>query len=71
MGKNRVICTMSTTKKIAVGLGVASGALLAAWLLSGDRKKKTKEFIVKKAETIKRSFKKNNGSFDDSDVHYV
>jgi hypothetical protein len=62
---------MSATRKIAIGLGVASGALLAAWLLTGDRKKKTKEFIAKKAETIKRSFKKDIGSFDDSDVHYV
>jgi hypothetical protein len=62
---------MSNTRKIAIGLGVASGALLAAWLLTGDRKKKTKEFIVKKAETIKRTLKKDIGSFDDSDVHYV
>lgn len=62
---------MSATRKIAIGLGVASGALLAAWLLTGDRKKKTKEFIAKKAETIKRTFKKDIGSFDDSDVHYV
>jgi hypothetical protein len=62
---------MSTTSKIAIGLGVASGALLAAWLLTGDRKKKTKEFIVKKAGTIKKSLKTESGSFDDSDVHYV
>ncbi|MFZ2907388.1 MAG: hypothetical protein WAZ98_14385 [Cyclobacteriaceae bacterium] len=62
---------MSTTRKIAIGLGVASGALLAAWLLTGDRKKKTKEFIVKKAESIKKTFNKDGGSFDDSDVHYV
>jgi hypothetical protein len=62
---------MSNTRKIAIGLGVASGALLAAWLLTGDRKKKTKEFIAKKAETIKRTLKKDIGSFDDSDVHYV
>jgi len=62
---------MSTTRKIAIGLGVASGALLAAWLLTGDRKKKTKEFIAKKAGTIKKSFKTDSGSFDDSDVHYV
>ena len=63
---------MSTTRKIAIGLGVASGALLAAWLLTGDRKKKTKEFIAKKADTIKKSFNKtDSGSFDDSDVHYV
>ena len=62
---------MSTTSKIAIGLGVASGALLAAWLLTGDRKKKTKEFIAKKADTIKKSLKNESGSFDDSDVHYV
>lgn len=62
---------MSTTSKIAIGLGVASGALLAAWLLTGDRKKKTKEFIAKKAVTIKKSLKTESGSFEDSDVHYV
>lgn len=62
---------MSTTRKIAIGLGVASGALLAAWLLTGDRKKKTKEFLAKKTDTIKKSFKKESGIFDDSEVHYV
>ena len=62
---------MSTTRKIAIGLGVASGALLAAWLLTGDRKKKTKDFLVKKAGTIKKTFKKDSGTFDDSEVHYV
>lgn len=62
---------MSTTRKIAIGLGVAGGALLAAWLLTGDRKKKTKEFISKKAEDLKNALKKDKGNFDDSDVHYV
>lgn len=62
---------MSTTKKIAIGLGVASGALLAAWLLTGDRKKKTKEFIVNKAGKLKDTLKKDKNSFDDSDAHYV
>lgn len=66
---------MSTTRKIAIGLGLAGGALLAAWLLTGDRKKKTKEFIVKKANDIRQSLKKGSkidgGTFDDSDVHYV
>jgi len=62
---------MSTTRKIAIGLGVASGALLAAWLLTGDRKKKTKEFIAKKAESIKKTFNKDSESHDDSEVHYV
>ncbi len=62
---------MSTTKKIAIGLGVASGALLAAWLLTGDRKKKTKEFLVKNAGKLKDTLKKDKSSFDDSDAHYV
>lgn len=61
---------MSTTRKIAIGLGVAGGALLAAWLLTGDRKKKTKEFISKKAEDLKKAFAKDNDT-EDQDVHYV
>ena len=62
---------MSTTRKIAIGLGVASGALLAAWLLTGDRKKKTKEFIAKKTGSIKKTFVKKDDSSENSDVHYV
>jgi len=62
---------MSTTRKIALGIGLASGALLAAWLLTGDRKQKTKEFITKKAGNLKKVLKTEKGPFDDSDVHYV
>lgn len=62
---------MSATKKIAIGLGVASGALLAAWLLTGDRKKKTKNFIVKKASSLRNDLKNKKGTFDDSEAHYV
>lgn len=63
---------MSNTKKIAIGLGIAGGALLAAWLLTGDRRKKTKDFIVKKANDLKQTLKKDDkGTFDDSDIHYV
>lgn len=61
---------MTTTKKIAIGLGVAGGALLAAWLLTGDRKGKTKDFIAKKAQDLKKAIKKDIVS-EDSDVHYV
>ncbi|MBS1508126.1 MAG: hypothetical protein JSS79_15915 [Bacteroidetes bacterium] len=61
---------MSTTRKIAIGLGLAGGALLAAWLLTGDRKKKTKEFVAKKANDLKKSFAKNSDT-EDQDVHYV
>ncbi len=62
---------MSTTSKLMIGLGIASGALLTAWLLSGDRGKKTKQFVVKKADVIKESLKKEERVFDDSEVHYV
>ena len=62
---------MSTTRKIAIGLGLAGGALLAAWLLTGDRKKKTKDFIVKKAQDLKQTLKKDEDKQDDTDVHYV
>ena len=62
---------MGTTRKIAIGLGLAGGALLAAWLLTGDRKKKTKDFLVKKAQNIKETLKTKEDSMDDTDVHYV
>jgi hypothetical protein len=52
-------------------LGVAGGALLAAWLLTGDRKKKTKEFVSKAANDIKNMFNNEDKKKDDSDVHYV
>lgn len=68
---NSVINGMISTKKIAIGLGVASGALLAAWLLTGDRKKKTKDFIVKKAHEFKNGQKNSKGTFDDTEAHYV
>jgi hypothetical protein len=61
---------MSTTRKLAIGLGVAGGALLAAWLLTGDRKKKTKEFIAKKAVDLKKALNKDE-RIDDQDVYYV
>jgi hypothetical protein len=62
---------MSSTRKVAIGLGIAGGALLAAWLLTGSRKKKTRNFLVRTASDIKKSLAKNTTSLDDSDVHYV
>ena len=63
---------MNSSRKVAIGLGIAGGALLAAWLLTGTRKKKTKDFIVRTAGDIKKTFTKNTTtSPDDSDVHYV
>jgi hypothetical protein len=63
---------MSTTRKIAIGIGIAaSGALLTAYLLTGDRKTKTRQFVVRRAENLKRSLKPTKNSFDDSEVHYI
>ena len=63
---------MNTSKKIAIGLGVAGGALLATWLLTGDRKRKTKDLVSKAANDIKKVFNKENDQVkDDSDIHYV
>jgi len=63
---------MTTTKKVIIGLGVAGGALLAAWLLTGDRRKKTTEFVSKKADDLKQTFaKKQKQEADESEVHYV
>ena len=62
---------MSTTRKVAIGIGIAGGALLAAWLLTGNRKRKTKEFIARKANNLKRVLNKEVSSPDDTDVHYV
>lgn len=65
---------MSTTRKVVIGIGIAGGALLAAWLLTGERKKKTKEFIVRKANNLKRTFKSNKseqGPMEESEANYV
>ncbi len=67
-----VEANMKTTSKVAIGLGVAAGgALLAAWLLTGNRKTKTKEFVAKKADDLKRAFKKVAKDFDESENLYV
>jgi len=49
---------MSTTSKIAIGIGIASGALLAAWLLTGSRKEKTKQFISNSTNGLRHTVKK-------------
>ncbi len=63
---------MSITGKIAIGVGLASGALLAAWLLTGDRKEKTKTLLSKGTERLKQTIKNaQTRVFDDSEAHYV
>jgi hypothetical protein len=63
---------MSTTSKIAIGVSLASGALLAAWLLTGTRKEKTKRLISKGTEKIKQTLVKPEARVnEDSEIHYV
>ena len=70
-----VVLVSMKAKNVAIGLGIAGGALLAAWLLTGDRKKKTKEFVVRNTQNLKQAMKKEvgtlEGRFDDSEVHYL
>jgi len=61
---------MNTTRKIVIGLGLAGGALLAAWLLTGDRKKKTKDFVVRRAQDIKQAIKKDKEALEDPERYY-
>lgn len=62
---------MNTTKRIIFGLGIASGALLTAWLMTGDRGQKTKNYIVRRARNLKETLKTDEKIFDDSEIHYV
>jgi hypothetical protein len=62
---------MGATRKIAIGLGLAGSAVLATWFLTGDRKKKTRELIAKKAGELKQTMKKVRDTFDDSEPHYI
>lgn len=60
---------MSKATKIALGLSIASGALLTAWLLTGSRKEKTKALIARRTSPPKSNVEKK--AFDDSEVHYI
>jgi hypothetical protein len=63
---------MSKTSRIVIGgVGIASGALLATWLLTGTRKEKTKKFITKSKTTLKKSIEKETEIFDDSEAYYI
>lgn len=59
---------MSKTGKIVLGIGLASGALLAAWLLSGERRKKTLNVVSK---TLKKSPTPKAASNDDPEINYI
>ncbi|HMQ00988.1 MAG TPA: hypothetical protein PKC24_14505 [Cyclobacteriaceae bacterium] len=61
---------MGTTKKLAIGLGLASGALLAAYLFTGRNADKAKQLISKAADGIKERLDKAKRVIaDDSDIY--
>jgi len=62
---------MSTTGKIALSVGIASSALLAAWLLTGDRKEKTKMVVAKGARTLKGSLKSGKKVVAEETAYYI
>ena len=65
---------MSKTRTIAIGLGLATGALVVTWLLTGSRKEKTKKFISKRAIGIKETLaseKAKKRAFEDSHNYYI
>ncbi len=63
---------MNSVKKVVLGLGIASGAFIAAYLLTGEQGQRTKNYIVRRVRipkgTINRDVRKK---FDDSEIHYV
>lgn len=63
--------SMRTSSKIAV-LSLASGALLAAWLLTGDRKVRTRHFVARNAVSLRKVQKtEDEKTFDDSEIYYI
>jgi multisubunit Na+/H+ antiporter MnhC subunit len=61
---------MNTTRKVVLGIGIAGSALFAAWLLTGERKKRTRAFVAKKAHELKRTLKKKDRT-DEMDGYYI
>jgi hypothetical protein len=62
---------MNTTGKIAIGVSLASSFLLAAWLLTGDRRIKTKDFVSKKTEGLRSALKTDRIYTSELDGYYI
>jgi len=71
MGVKRFWIGMKTTGKIAIGVSLASSILLTAWLLTGQRKEKTKDFVTKGAESLRNVLKSDKIHAEESDVYYI
>lgn len=62
---------MNKTGKIAIGVSLASSFLLAAWLLTGDRKVKAKDFVSKKTERLRSALKTDRIYMSELDSYYI
>ncbi|MFO7258693.1 MAG: hypothetical protein DIU61_013405 [Bacteroidota bacterium] len=65
---------MNTTQKLAVGFGIASGALLTALLMSGRRGSKAKSYLVRGARTLRNRVRgevTRASVVDEPEVHYI
>jgi hypothetical protein len=62
---------MNTTGKIALGVSLASSVLVATWLLTGERKVKTKYFVSKKAENLRGVLKSERIYTSELDAYYI
>lgn len=58
-------------KNVVIGIGLAGGALLAWWLLSGDRKKKTRDFVAKGADALKKAINNAVKKEEEQEAHYL
>ena len=61
---------MNTTGKLAIGFSLASSLFLTAWLLTGERKTKTKDFVSKKVESLRGVLKTDRVLCEESDAYY-
>lgn len=72
--KNRLNLLMNSTQKLAVGFGIASGALLTALLMSGGRARKTRNYLVRSVRHFRassRTMGRKAEGVDEPEVHYI
>jgi hypothetical protein len=62
---------MNTTGKIALGASLVSSFVVAAWLLTGERKVKAKVFVTKKAESLRGALKSDRVYMSELDDYYI
>jgi hypothetical protein len=63
---------MGTGGKIVVAVAITSSALVAAWLLTGTRKDRTKQFVAKRSAGLRIAPRPENLFWsDDQETYYI